>query len=76
MGLFRITIKSTRTSNGVSIEKGMSVDVISKYSNPITTNGSKEVQDAFLKNYGIDIKKCMGGSRSVLTSYSNLEKIN
>lgn len=76
MGLFRITIKQTRTTNGITIEKGMSVDVVSRYSNPITTNGGKEVENAFHRKYGIDIKRCMGGSMSGLTLYSNLEKIN
>ena len=41
MPLFRITVKTAKNSNGVRIEKGMSVDVI----------------DAFYRIYGIDIKK-------------------
>ena len=36
MALFKITIKSSRVSNGIHLEKGMSVDVPSKYSNPVT----------------------------------------
>lgn len=57
MALFKITIKRSTTVNGVRLEKGMSVDVPSRYSNPVTTNGGLEVQDAFLRMYGIDLKK-------------------
>lgn len=57
MALFKITVKSSRVTNGIRVEKGMSVDVPSKYSNPVTTNGGHEVQDAFMRVYGIDIKK-------------------
>ena len=39
MALFKITVKSSRVSNGIRLEKGMSVDVPSKYTNPVTTNG-------------------------------------
>ena len=36
----------------------MQVEVISQsFSNPITTNGGQAVIDAFLRIYGIDIKK-------------------
>lgn len=58
MPLFRITVKSTRNSNGIRLERGMSVDVVSNsFSNPITTNGGQCVADAFMRIYGVDIKK-------------------
>ncbi len=58
MPLFRITTKTMKNSNGVRIERGMSVDVVSNsFSNPITTNGGQAVADAFMRIYGIDIKK-------------------
>jgi hypothetical protein len=57
MGLFLITVKSSSTTNGIRVEKGMSVEVVSSYSNPVTTNGGHEVQDAFLRKYNIDMKK-------------------
>lgn len=47
MALFKITVKSSRTVNGIRLEKGMSVEVVSKYSNPVSTNGGHEVIDAF-----------------------------
>lgn len=62
MALFRITAKQNSYSNGLRLEKGMSVDVASKYSsNPIMSNGGHEVQDAFLRIYGLDLKKLGGG---------------
>ena len=58
MPLFKITTKNTKYSNGIRLEPGMSVEVITQsMSNPITTNGGKCVIDAFYRIYGIDIKK-------------------
>ena len=64
MGLFRITLKKSGNTNAIRFEKGMTFDVVSKYSNPLLTNGGHEVQDAFMRIYGIDIKKagCLNGS--------------
>ena len=39
------------------LEKGMSVEVVSTYGNPVSTNGGHEVIDAFERKYGIDLKK-------------------
>ena len=50
----------------------MSVEVVSKYSNPLTTNGGKEVQDAFIRKYGFDIKKAGNFS----SGYLDVQKIN
>ena len=72
MPLFRITTKQSKNANGIRIEKGMSVDVVtssmsnplttnggqaSSMSNPLTTNGGQAVADAFMRVYGIDAKK-------------------
>ncbi len=76
MGLFKITVKQNKYSNGVNLEKGMFVEVASKYSNPLTTNGGHEVVDGFMRKYGIDIKKNGGGSVSGLLAYLTVEKIN
>lgn len=58
MPLFRITVKLSKVSNGVRLEKGMSVDVVSNsFSNPVSTNGGQSVVDAFNRIYGVDIKK-------------------
>lgn len=58
MPLFRITTKQSKNANGVRIEKGMSVEVVtSSMSNPLTTNGGQAVADAFMRIYGIDVRK-------------------
>ena len=58
MPLFRITVKTPKNTNGIRLERGMSVDVVTNsFSNPVTTNGGQPVVDAFMRIYGIDIKK-------------------
>ncbi|WP_297273063.1 DUF6140 family protein [uncultured Bacteroides sp.] len=58
MPLFRVTVKRSRSTNGVRIEAGMHVEIpSSSFSNPVTTNGGQVVADAFYRIYGIDIKK-------------------
>lgn len=58
MALFRITVKQMKLSGGVRIERGMSVDVVSNsMSNPLTTNGGQLVADAFMRVYGVDMKR-------------------
>ena len=45
-------------SNGIIIEPGMSVEVVTQtFSNPVSTNGGQAVVDAFMRIYGVDIKK-------------------
>lgn len=61
MPLYRITVKSPRNTNGIRLERGMSVEVVTNsFSNPVTTNGGQPVIDAFMRIYGIDIKKAGG----------------
>ncbi|WP_242397927.1 DUF6140 family protein [Bacteroides xylanisolvens] len=72
MPLFRITVKTAKNSNGVRIEKGMSVDVVSNsFNNPVVTNGGQSVIDAFYRIYGIDIKK----AGALSTVYLDVKKI-
>jgi len=58
MAMFQITTKNRKQCNGIRIEPGMTVQVVSQsMSNPVTTNGGQPVIDAFYRIYGIDIKK-------------------
>lgn len=58
MAMFQITTKNRKQVNGIRIEPGMTVQVVTQsMSNPVTTNGGQPVIDAFLRLYGIDIKK-------------------
>ena len=60
MAIFQITTKNRKQANGIRIEPGMSVQVVTQsMSNPVTTNGGQVVIDAFMRIYGIDIKKAV-----------------
>ena len=56
--LYRVTVKSSKNSNGIRVERGMRVEVVTNnITNPVTTNGGQAVADAFMRIYGIDIRK-------------------
>ena len=58
MPRFLITTKSRTQFNGIRIEPGMSVEVVTtSFANPLLVNGGQPVVDAFMRIYGIDIKK-------------------
>lgn len=72
MPLFRVTVKTSKNTNGVRIERGMTVDVPSNsMSNPVTVNGGQTVADAFMRIYGIDIKK----AGALNMAYLHVERI-
>ena len=72
MPLFRVTVKTSKNTNGIRIERGMSVDVPSNsMSNPVTVNGGQLVADAFMRIYGLDIKK----AGALNMAYLNVERI-
>ena len=65
--LYRITVKSPKNTNGVRIERGMSVDMVTNsLSDPVSTNGGQAVADAFMRIYGIDIRKAGALNRAWL----------
>ena len=56
--IYKVTVKTSKNSNGVRVERGMSVEVVTNnITNPVTTNGGQAVVDAFMRIYGIDIRK-------------------
>ena len=62
-----------KNSNGVRIEPGMTVEVVTQsMNNPLLTNSGQAVADAFMRIYGIDIKKA--GALNMV--YLNVEKLN
>ena len=72
MPLFRVTVKQSKLSSGIRIERGMSVDVVTNsMSNPLTTNGGQSVADAFMRIYGVDMRRL--GALS--TVYLDVERI-
>ncbi len=62
-----------KNTNGIRIEPGMSVEVVTQsMSNPVLTNGGQSVVDAFMRIYGIDIRR----AGALNMSYLNVERIN
>lgn len=58
MPLFRVTVKQSKLTSGIRIERGMSVDVVTNsMSNPISVNGGQAIADAFMRIYGVDMKR-------------------
>lgn len=59
MALWRFTTKMKRNCNGVFIEKGMTVEVVTPTtSNPLNTpQGREQIATAFMTKYGVDMKK-------------------
>lgn len=72
MPLFRVTVKQPKLSGGERIERGMQVDVVTNsMSNPLTVNGGQAVADAFMRIYGVDMKRL--GALS--TVYLDVERV-
>ncbi len=72
MPLFRVTVKQPKLSNGQRIERGMQVDVVTNsMSNPLTVSGGQAVADAFMRIYGVDLKRL--GALS--TVYLDVERV-
>lgn len=72
MARFRITTTQMKNCNGVRIEPGMTVEVVTQsMSNPVSINGGQVVADAFMRVYGMDIKKA--GALSMV--YLNVEQL-
>ena len=70
--LYKVTVKSNLNSNGVRLEKGMSVEVSSQ-SLPLSTLQGKElVNNAFKAKYGVDLKKAC----ALQSIYLDVVKIN
>ena len=72
MQQYQVTVKQTKLSNGIRIEKGLSVIVVtSSLSNPVLSNGGQLVADAFMRIYGIDIKR----AGALNMAYLDVERI-
>lgn len=73
MPLFRITVKTMRNTNSVRLERGMSVNIATQsFNNPVTVNGGQAVADAFMRMYGIDIKR----AGALNMAYLEVERID
>ncbi len=59
MPQFQVTVKQMKNSSGLRIEPGMSVTVVTQsMSNPIQNSaGQQAIADAFMRVYGVDLKR-------------------
>ena len=57
--LCKVTTNRTISANGVNVEKGMSVEVISQTSNFNNSKDREAMKQAFIRKYGIDVTKAM-----------------
>lgn len=59
MPIWKFTTKMKRNCNGVFIEKGMTVEVVTPTtSNPLNNpQGRDQIAAAFMTKYGVDMKK-------------------
>lgn len=56
--IYRVTVKQSKLTSGIRVDRGMSVDVVSNsMNNPVTTNGGQDVVNAFMRVYGVDIRQ-------------------
>ena len=70
MPIWKFTTKMKRNCNGVFIEKGMTVEVVTTTtSNPLNNpQGRDQIAAAFMTKYGVDIKKAQSLSSGYLDS--------
>lgn len=60
MALFKSTARTRKLTDSILVEPGMSVGVAAVSAiTPITANGGQDVVDAFMRVYGIDLKKAV-----------------
>lgn len=72
MARFIITTRQMKNSNGVRIEPGMSVEVVTQsMSNPVLSN-PQAVADAFMRIYGVDLRRAL----ALNMSYLAVERVN
>ena len=71
--LYKVTVKSNLNSNGVRLEKGMSVEVVSQSFNLLgLRQGQELVNNAFKAKYGVDL----GKANALPSLYLDVVKIN
>ena len=57
MAQWRITTKRKKNCNGIMVKSGMTVEVVTTGTNPLTSDRGQLVADAFMRIYGIDAVK-------------------
>lgn len=57
--LCRVTTLKSMNANGIKVEKGMSVEVVSQTNNFNNPKDRDAMKEAFIRKYGIDVTKAM-----------------
>lgn len=57
MSLYRVTTKRRKCCNGVNIEAGMEVQVVTPLNQTVQVNNWQYVEDAFMRVFGISFSK-------------------
>lgn len=57
MSLYRVRTKYKRMCNGVNIEAGMECQVVTPANNTIQVNNWQYVEDAFMRVFGVSLRK-------------------
>ena len=57
MALYRVRTKRRKCCNGINIEPGMEVQVVTPLNNTVQVNNWQYVEDAFLRVFGISLRK-------------------
>ena len=58
MAIFQITTKQLNVCNGVRIDPGLSIQIQTRdFVNPLLTNNGQPVADAFMRIYGLDLRR-------------------
>lgn len=68
MPLWNFTTKNKRQCNGVFVEKGMTVEVVTPTTSTPLNNpqGREQIATAFMTKYGVDMKKAQMRTASYL----------
>lgn len=69
MSLYKVKTKYRRCCNGVNIEPGMEVQVVTPVNNTVQINDWQYVEDAFMRVFGISLRKagCLSASQLEIT---------
>lgn len=69
MALYLVRTKGRKCCNGVNIEAGMEVQVVTPLNNSIQVNNWQYVEDAFMRVFGVSLRKanCLNLSQLEVT---------
>ena len=57
LALYRVRTKRRKCCNGINIEPGMEVQVVTPLNNTVQVNNWQYVEDAFMRVFGISLRK-------------------